>query len=87
MNDSVWTGSVVVGDEAANGVVEPVGFPELPVVPDAGGESEQTLRDARDKARRLLSAVASRRSGQPFFQAGAGRECFSARSLDWPFSL
>ena len=32
LSDSVWVGSVVVGDQAADGVVEAVGFPELPVV-------------------------------------------------------
>src|SRR5688500_5266231 len=46
MTDSVWIGSVVIGGELASGCVELAGFPELPVVPDAGREREDALADA-----------------------------------------
>src|SRR3990170_1691006 len=46
MTDSVWIGSVVIGGEVAAGCVELAGFPELPVVPDTGRESEDALADA-----------------------------------------
>src|SRR2546427_5445865 len=43
---SVFTGSVVVVDEVPSGCVEPPALPELPAVPDAGGEGEHALADA-----------------------------------------
>jgi hypothetical protein len=47
MTDSVFTRSVVVGGEVAAGRVDLAGLPEQPVVPDAGGEGEHALADAR----------------------------------------
>src|ERR1035437_1417411 len=61
MIDSVWVGSVVVGDEASDWVVEVAGFPELPVVPDAGSEREQSLSDAGDQAGHGVRTVAFER--------------------------
>src|ERR1039458_5491493 len=46
MIDSVCVGSVVVVGEVASGGVDLAGFPEQPVVPDAGGEGEYALADA-----------------------------------------
>src|SRR5580693_3606448 len=46
MTDSVFTGSVVVCGEVASGLLDFAGFPEQPVVPDAGGEGEYALADA-----------------------------------------
>ena len=43
MVDSVFTGSVVVVDEVAAGCFDDSRFPELPAVPDAGGEGEDAL--------------------------------------------
>jgi hypothetical protein len=45
MSDSVCVGLVVVCGEVASGGVDVAGFPELPVVPDAGGEDEYALAD------------------------------------------
>src|ERR1039458_543895 len=45
MTDSVFTGSVVVEGEVASGLLDLVGLPEQPVVPDAGGEGEYALAD------------------------------------------
>ncbi len=53
MSDSVrMDGSVVLGDEMAAWVAD------VPVVPEAGGEREQALRDAGDEALQGASAVA-----------------------------
>src|ERR1039457_1891534 len=46
MTDSVFTGSVVVVGEVAAGRVGESVLPELPAVPDAGGEGEYSLADA-----------------------------------------
>ena len=40
-------GSVVVVDEVAAGCVDESGLPELPAVPDAGGEGKDALTDPR----------------------------------------
>src|ERR1700674_5018067 len=57
MTDSVLTGSVVVVGEVAAGGVDLVGVPELPVVPDAGGEGEEALADAGPDAFGDVAAV------------------------------
>ena len=49
---------MVVGDQAADGVVEVAGLPQLPVVPDASGEREQALGDPGDEAADRVCAVA-----------------------------
>src|ERR1019366_4250338 len=46
MTDSVFTGSVVVVGEVAAGRIGESVLPELPAVPDAGGEGEYSLADA-----------------------------------------
>src|ERR1700694_243521 len=46
MSDSVCTGLVVVVGEVAAGGVDLAVLPELPGVPDAGGEGEEALADA-----------------------------------------
>src|SRR6266566_3762279 len=52
MTDSVWAGvSVVVGGEVSSGDAG------LPVVPEAGGEGEQTLGDAGDQVGHRVGAV------------------------------
>jgi hypothetical protein len=45
MSDSVFTGSVVVGSEVAAGRVDESGLPQLPAVPDAGGQRQDALAD------------------------------------------
>src|SRR3990172_3665853 len=55
MNDSVSTASVIVGGEVAAGV------PDVPVVPETGGESQHALGDAGDQAGHRVSAVALQR--------------------------
>jgi hypothetical protein len=57
MSDSVFTGSVVVVGEVAAGCVDESVFPEGPAVPDAGGESEDALTDARPDAGGDVAAV------------------------------
>src|SRR6516225_9049544 len=46
MTDSVFMGSVVVVGEVAAGRLDESVLPELPAVPDAGGEGEDALADA-----------------------------------------
>src|SRR5439155_951498 len=57
MTDSVCTGSVVVDGEVASGGVDLAGFPEQPVVPDAGGEGEYSLANACPDALGDVAAV------------------------------
>src|SRR2546430_17176789 len=57
MTDSVCTGSVVVDGEVASGGVDLAGFPEQPVVPDAGGEGEYSLANAYPDALGDVAAV------------------------------
>src|SRR6516165_6685196 len=57
MTDSVFTGSVVVVGEVAAGSVDEDCFPELPAVPDAGGEGEYALADAGPDAFGDVAAV------------------------------
>src|SRR5919201_6522408 len=57
MTDSVFTGSVVVVDEVPARCVDESVFPEGPAVPDAGGESEDALTDARPDAGGHVTAV------------------------------
>src|SRR5512147_149540 len=57
MTDSVFTGSVVVVDEVPARCVDESVFPESPAVPDASGEGEEALADARPDADRDVTAV------------------------------
>src|SRR5579859_49167 len=57
MSDSVWMGSVVVAGEVPAGCGDLVGVPELPVVPDGGGEGEEALADACPDAVGDVAAV------------------------------
>src|SRR5579875_823413 len=55
--------SVGVGGEVPAGLVDDVLLPELPVVPDAGGECEQAQGDAGGDAQDGATAVAFEREG------------------------
>src|SRR4051794_16559422 len=57
MSDSVFTGSVVVVDEVPAWCVDESLFPERPAVPDASGEGEDALADARPDADWDMTAV------------------------------
>jgi hypothetical protein len=66
-----WWGSVGVGGEVAADVVDVSVFPEQPVVPDAGGECEQSERDAGGDAEDGAAAVALER--ECVFEGVVGR--------------
>jgi hypothetical protein len=61
MTDSVFTGSVVVVGEVAAGRFDESVLPELPAVPDAGGEGEDALADACPDSFWAVAAVQSER--------------------------
>src|ERR1700747_555369 len=61
MTDSVCMGSVVVDREVSAGLVDLACLVEQPVVPDACGEGEYSLADARQDALGGVSAVVLQR--------------------------
>src|SRR5688500_2946343 len=75
MTDSVSAGSVVVGGEAAAWLVDE------PVVPAAGGESEEALADAHPDALEGVCAVAVERVGDRFDPLAQAPERAKARLL------